>query len=102
VGRIPKIRLCVAVLGGGNVDRYRKIFSYLNHCYEKESRIPDFDEIVEQTGVKIAEGEKGFYQVHDVVQSFVDLHDLEGIDIQYSSHLEGVEYERTQEFATPV
>jgi hypothetical protein len=83
-------------------EKERKIFSYLNRCYEKEMRIPDFDEIVEQTGIKIADGEKGFYQVHDVVQSFVDLHDLEGIDIQYSSHLEGVEYERTKEPATPV
>jgi uncharacterized protein YfbU (UPF0304 family) len=78
------------------MEKYRKIFSYLNRCYEQEMRIPDFDEIVEQTGVKIKDGEEGFYEVHDVVQSFVDLHDLEGIDIQYSSQLEGVEYECTE------
>lgn len=84
------------------MDRYRKIFRYLSRCYEREMRIPDFDEIVEQTGVKIADGEKGFYQVHDVVQSFVDLHELEGVKIEYSSHLEGVDYERIKESETRI
>lgn len=83
-------------------EKERKIFSYLSRCYEREMRIPDFDEIVEQTGVKIKDGEEGFYEVHDVVQSFVDLHELEGVKIEYSSHLEGVEYERIKEPETRV
>lgn len=84
------------------MDRYRKIFSYLTRCYEKEMRIPDFDEIIEQTGIKTADGEEGFYEVHDVVQSFVDMHVLDGVKIEYSSHLEGVEYERTKEPTTTI
>ena len=83
-------------------EKERKIFSYLNHCYEMESRIPDFDEIIKQTGVKTADGEEGFYEVHNVVQSFVDMHVLDGVTIEYSSHLEGVEYERIKELATRV
>ncbi|EZP77574.1 hypothetical protein H839_08074 [Parageobacillus genomosp. 1] len=74
-------------------EKERKIFSYLNRCYEEEMRIPDFEEIVEQTGVKTADGEEGFYEVHNVVQSFVDMHVLDGVTIEYSSHLEGVEYD---------
>ncbi|UYL94121.1 hypothetical protein PK51_gp27 [Geobacillus phage vB_GthS_PK5.1] len=79
------------------MDRYQKIFRYLSRCYEEEMRVPDFDEIVKQTGIKIADGMEGFYQVHDAVQSFVDLHELEGVKIEYSSHLEGVDYERIKE-----
>jgi hypothetical protein len=74
-------------------EKERKIFSFLNYCYEVESRIPDFDEIIKQTGVKTADGEEGFYEVHNVVQSFVDMHVLDGVKIEYSSHLEGVEYD---------
>ena len=83
-------------------EKERKIFSFLNYCYEMESRIPDFDEIVKQTGVKTADGEEGFYEVHNVVQSFVDMHELDGVTIEYSSHLEGVEHERIKELATRV
>ena len=83
-------------------EKERKIFSYLNRCYEKEMRIPDFDEIIKQTGVKTADGEEGFYEVHNVVQSFVDMHELDSVTIEYSSHLEGVEYERTKELTTPI
>jgi len=83
-------------------EKERKIFSYLNRCYEKEMRIPDFDEIIKQTGVKTADGEEGFYEVHNVVQSFVDMHELDSVTIEYSSHLEGVEYERIKEPATRV